>query len=126
MRTLQRNRKVVFYALPTGRKTKARDSFGNYTGEPIPEYTTPQRYSKLSAMNNKGVIMPEAFGLSDNYETSLVTTDMACPIKEGARLWVGICPCNADGTEQPYTHLVKAVLPTINGIKVVIESVKVS
>jgi hypothetical protein len=123
MKTLLRNRKNVFYALPTGQKVKATDRYGNYTGETVPEYGAPQEYTRLSSQNVKGLIKTEAFGLADGYDTTFVTCDMNCPITIGARLWIDKTP-NTDGTD--FTHLVKAVLPTINTIKIIVENVSVS
>lgn len=124
MRTLLRNRTTVFYSLPTGNTTKARDRFGNLTGEPVPEYGPIYKYTKLSARSVRGNIAVEPFGLIERYTDTFVTADMNCPITMGARLWIGKCPCDSDGND--FTHVVKAVIPTINVIRIVAEGVSVS
>lgn len=121
MKTLQRNHAVIYYALPTG-KTEKTDSFGNLTGVPEVAYGTPRRYRRLSAQKRKGSIKAERFGLSEDYVDTFVTDDMDCPITVDTRLWVGTCPAN----NQPYTHVVQAIIPSLNVIQIVAKEVSVS
>lgn len=125
MKTLLRDRKIVYYALPTG-TAKQTDAYGNYTGETIATYADPVRYEKLSAAKPLGVIKTEAFGLATAYSTTLVTSDMSCPISTETRLWIDREPYDSQGNLVPHTHVVKRVWPTIRVISIVVEEVSVS
>lgn len=125
MRTLKRNHITVFYALLTG-ETEAVDEFGNYTGETELTFTDPVCYRQFSYGPRRGVVTQEPFGLSNGYVQPLVTTDMHCPVKASTRLWIGKCPYDADGGLQPHTHVVEAVIPSINSIRVLCKEVSVS
>ena len=125
MKTLLRNRKTVYYALPTG-KVKQTDAYGNYTGETVESYADPVKYERLSARNMTGVINSETFGLADAYESSFVTSDMSCPITEDTRLWIDTAPYDKDGNLLPHDHVVKAIIPTINAIRILVDNVSVS
>lgn len=125
MKTLLRNRKTIWYALPSATQ-KLYDSYGNYTGETVETYHDPVKYEKLSAQSVKGTIAAEAFGLADQYLPTYVTADMSCPITMDTRLWIDSAPYDSSNNLLPHTHVVKAILPTINAIKIVTESVSVS
>ena len=125
MKTLLRDRKVVYYAQWTG-ETKQHDAYGNYTGETAPTYGTPTRYDRLSAQLPKGSISLKAFGLADEYTDTYATHDMNCPIKMGTVLWIDSPVYDADNNLLPYTHVVKAILPTVNAIRILLENVSVS
>lgn len=123
MKTLKRNHITIYYAKPLG-MTDTTDDYGNDTGEPELSYSAPIRYKRFSFGARQGVITLEPFGLSDGYLQPLVTDDMDCPITEATRIWIGKCPCKGDGTD--YTHVVEAVIPSINVVKVLCRAVSVS
>ena len=125
MRTLLRDRKIIYYA-NASTATDQTDAYGNITGVPEVTYDTPVRYDKLSAPNVKGIIKSEQFGLADSYETTFATHDMNCPIKADSRLWVNREPYDANHNLQPHTHVVKAIIPTITAIRLTAEEVSVS
>lgn len=125
MKTLLRDRKVVYYALRTG-SAKQYDAYGNYTGEDAPTYGTPTKYDRLSAQLPKGSIALKAFGLADEYTETYATHDMNCPIQMDTILWVDALPTDGNGNAVPHTHVVKAILPTVNAIRIVLENVSVS
>ena len=125
MRTLKRNHITVFYSLLTG-SADAVDSFGNYTGETELTFADPVCYKKFSFGPRRGVVTQEPFGLADDYVQPLVTTDMNCPVTDSTRLWIGTCPYDSNGVLQPHTHVVEAVIPSINSIRVLCKAVSVS
>lgn len=126
MKTLRRNHIPIWYSLATGQKVRALDEYGNYTGEMIPEYTEPVLYTRLSTRNRKGEIKAKQFGLADEYVESFVTDDMGCPIKQDTRLWVDSSPYDDQGNALPHTHVVDAVIPSLNVIRIVAMAVSVS
>lgn len=125
MKTLLRNRKTVFYALPTG-KERLTDAYGNYTGETVQTYADPVRYDRLSGANPAGAYKTEPYGIVPDYTETYVTTDLCCPITADTRLWIGVCPYDRDDNLRPYTHLVRRVLRTINVIRIEVDEVSVS
>lgn len=125
MKTLLRDRKIVYYANPDTVADQT-DSFGNITGVPKITYGTPTKYERLSAANPSGLIKLEQFGLSTNYGTTFVTADMNCPIKEDTHLWINTLPYDGNGNLLPHDHVVKRVWKTINAIRVEVEEVSVS
>ena len=125
MKTLQRNRCIVYYALPQG-TTDQTDAYGNITGVAKTTYGNPVRYERLSTRKRKGVIVAERFGLADDYIDTFVTDDMNCPITIDTHLWVDTSPYDSNGNLLPYTHVVEALLPSLNVIQVAAKEVSVS
>lgn len=125
MKTLKRNRKIIWYAQPTGERAKTYDAYGRYTGTQQVVYADPVEYDRLSTMARKGVIKTEPFGLSDDYVDSFVTDDMQCPIKAETRLWIDT-PAYNGGVLLPHTHVVQAVIPSINVIRILAKNVSVT
>ena len=125
MKTLLRDRKKVFYANPTG-ETDKTDSYGNITAVPDVSYSKPVCYDKLSAAKVQGAIKAEAFGLTGVYQTSFVTSDMKCPFQVDTRLWIDTPPYDNNGNVTPHNYVVKAMIPSINCIRVIVEEVSVS
>lgn len=118
MRNLQIDRQVIYYALPTGNRTKQKDEFDNYTGEMIPEYTDPVRYTGLYGPTPSGLYRLEPFGITSTNAVLLVTHDMNCPIVETARLWIGICPYDSNGNLVQHTHYVRRILKSLRAIRI--------
>lgn len=118
MRNLQIDRQVIYYAIPTGNRTKQKDEFDNYTGEMVPEYTDPIRYTGLYGPTPSGLYRLEPFGITSTNAVLLVTHDMNCPIVETARLWIGICPYDSDGNLVQHTHYVRRILKSLRAIRI--------
>ena len=121
MKTLLRNHMTIYYALP-GSAVEQTDQYGNYTGVTAVTYGEPVKYTRLSTRNRNGGIREERFGLTEDYVDSFVTDDMSCPITVDTHLWIGVTP--KSGTL--YTHVVQAVLPSLNVIRIVAKEVSVS
>lgn len=119
MKTLQRNHTTIYYALP-GTTADQTDQYGNITGVAVTTYSNPVKYTRLSTRKRSGWINIERFGLAEDYRDSFVTDDMSCPITPDTHLWIG-----ADPTA-PYTHVVEAVLPSLNYIQIIAKEVSVS
>lgn len=124
MKTLKRNHMTVWYALP-GATADQTDSYGNITGVTKTTYDTPVKYCRLSTRKRSGWINLERFGLSEGYRDSFVTDDMHCPITVDTHLWIGTPP-TINGSAVPYTHVVEAVLPSLNVIQIIAKEVSVS
>ena len=133
MKVLSRNKKVIWYANPTGSED-IRDSYGNYTGEQRLTFEAPKKYERFSygpmqsyaAALSRGFIKQEPYGLVEDYTLPLVTDDLDCPIQPDSRAWVDTEPFDASGNVVPNTHIVTAILPSINVVKVTLKKVSVS
>ena len=114
MKTLRRNHITLFYALVDS-MTDTVDDNGNLTGTPTLDFKSPVR-TRMSWSARKGGIALTAHGLEDEYDVTLITDDMSCPIDKGTRIWIGKCPMDGNGQMTAHTHVVKAVIPTFKSI----------
>lgn len=122
MRTLNRNKQPLYYALYKG-KTEAVDDYGNKTGEYTTEYYTPVKvYMNISPA--RGNIVLEQFGINTQYTHILVTDDMNCPIDKDTILWIGKTP-DTNGAVK-HNFVVKQVARSLNSISYAISEVEVS
>lgn len=113
MRSLERNKQVVWYALYSG-MAPVLDEWGNDTGQVAPSYSNPVKF-KARVSPNKGSSSEEAFGIMTDYDRAIVTTDNL-PITETSILWIGIMPIiETDGsTLTAHDYKVVKVAPDLN------------
>lgn len=119
MRTLEINKQPMWYALCTG-KTEIVDDYGNNTGCFQVTYGTPVYYP-VNMSEARGTIKAEAYGLTDDYDRTFVTTDMACPITTDTVIWY-----DADPLTEPYNYVVHRVAKSLNSITIAIRGVDVT
>lgn len=124
MKTLRRNRSIIYYALP-GTVADQVDQYGNITGVAETTYGEPVKYCRLSTRKRSGWITAERYGLTEGYRDTFVTDDMDCPLTVDTHLWIGTEP-TVNGVSVPYTHVVDAILPSLNVIYIVAKEVSVS
>lgn len=121
MRSLEINKQTIWYALYLG-KVAVKDEDGYDTGEVKIGYANPVK-ARLRVSPNKGESSVQQFGLSLDYDRTMVTTDKL-PIDEHSILWVDSTPeLETDGTLKlkpdgtpvtPHEYVVKKVAPDIN------------
>lgn len=114
MKVLKRNCITVYYAL-VDTETDTYDEYGNLTGSPTLTYQAPVR-TRMAFGTRNGSIAITAHGLEENYQQTLLTDDLHCPITTGTILWIGTSPMNGNGEMVPHTHIVSAVIPSLNNI----------
>jgi len=119
MLCLNRNKQAVWYALYKG-VTDVTDTAGYKTGEKTKTFETPVRIM-VNVSASRGSAITEGFGVNEDYDRTIVTNDMSCPISETTRLWV-----DADPTTEPYDYKVVRVAKSLNSITIAISKVKVS
>ncbi len=119
MRTLERNKQPIYYAL-FGGKTPIVDEYGNATGEYAISYGEPV-FCRINVSAAKGEYESRQFGEMEDYDKVLVTDDLSLPILETSVLWID----NLD-IEQPYDYVVKKVARSLNSISIAVSKVKVS
>lgn len=117
MRSLERNKRSLYYALYINEKP-VLDEYGNETSESEPVYgeVTELRCNVSAAT---GVEAVQAFGSFTNYTRAVCVSDNMCPIAEQTIVWFGI------DTTKPYNYVVTRKADSKNGILYALQEVKV-
>lgn len=118
MRTLNRNKRQIYYALYTG-EVNSVDEYGNETGEPVPVYgEAVELRCNVSAATGADAV--QAFGNFTNYGRTMCVSDPHCPIDEKTIIWFGIAP------SEPYNYIVTRKADSKNGILYALREVTVT
>ena len=117
MRSLQRNKQTIYYALYQ-RSQETIDSDGLRTGQYEPSYSDPVEY-KINVSAARGTAGVEMFGIDTDYSRTMETCDLNCPISETSVLWIGKTPSGDD-----FNYRVAAVAKSLNSITYAIREVK--
>ncbi len=119
MRTLERNKQLIYYSLFEG-ETPIKDEYDNSTGEYELSYGEPVS-CRLNVSAARGEYESRPFGEMENYDKVLVTDDLSLPIAETSILWID----NLD-IEHPHDYVVKKVARSLNSVSIAVSKVKVS
>ena len=118
MRSLNRNKRTIYYALHTGDAVNV-DEYGNETGESTPTYG-----ERIALMCNvsaaTGQEAVEAFGSFTGYSRTMYVADNACPIEEDSIIWFRIEPT------EPHNYIVVRKADSKNGILYALREVTVT
>ena len=118
MRSLNRNKRQIYYALRTG-DTANVDEYGNETGEHTPTYG--ERIAlrcHISAATGQEAV--QAFGSFTGYSRTMSVADNLCPIEEDSIIWFGIEPTD------PHNYIVVRKADSKNGILYALQEVTVT
>ena len=118
MRSLNRNKRTIYYALRTGDKVNL-DEYGNETGETTPQYgdAVMLRCNVSAATGQEAV---EAFGSFTGYSRTMCVADNSCPIEEDSIIWFGVEPT------EPHNYIVVRKADSKNGILYALQEVTVT
>lgn len=119
MRTLERNKQTIYYALYEG-KEPLTDEYGNPTGEYEVLYSEPV-FLKINVSAARGEYSTRQFGEMENYDKILVTDDINLPISETSILWI-----DSLDTTKPHDYIVKKVARSLNSVSYAVSKVSVS
>ena len=122
MRTLQRNKRDVWYALYLG-EVEVVDEDGNYTGETEIAYGDPV-HIRANVSPATGNTNMEMFGNFSDYSRVVVTDDVSIPVNENAVMWIDTEPTEGHGIEG-YNYIVKRVARSFNSVAIAVEDVDV-
>jgi hypothetical protein len=115
MRSLNRNKRQIYYALRTGERQNV-DDYGNETGESTPTYGQRRALGvNISAATGQEAV--EAFGSFTGYSRTMCVADNACPIEEDSIIWFGIEPT------KPHNYIVVRKAESKNGILYALQEV---
>lgn len=118
MRTLNRNKRQIYYALHIDDVPEV-DEYGNETSETVPVYDPPVALSvNISAASGADAV--QAFGSFTNYSRTMCVADPECPIDEDTVVWFG-----REVTE-PYNYIVVRKADSKNGILYALREVSVT
>ena len=118
MRSLNRNKRSIYYALPTEEEKKLYDEYGNETGETEIVFGDAVKLDiNVSAATGEEAVA--AFGSFTNYSRILCVSDVKCSIVENAKVWFGVEPTEA------HNYIVTRKADSKNGILYALKEVKV-
>ncbi|MBR1749979.1 MAG: hypothetical protein IJ740_18945 [Ruminococcus sp.] len=124
MRLLKRNLSKIHYCLYVN-SSPIIDDDGYATGEMDIEYSEPTEF-ECSVSAATGYAQTEMFGNLENYDKTIITDDMTCPIDEHSVLFVDKEPeFDTDGRPL-YDYIVRRVAKSINNIAYAIRKVDIS
>ena len=95
MRCSHRNKQAFWYALYTGMAEGYDDSMGYHpSGNQISAYATygkpVQTRGNISAV--RGTVIPQKYGREDEYDRTVLLSDINTPIDEQSVLWIDVVP----------------------------------
>ena len=118
MRSLNRNKRTIYYALRTGDEANL-DEYGNETGETTPQYgDAVMLRCNVSAASGQEAV--EAFGSFTGYSRAMYVADTTCPIGEDSVVWFGVEPT------EPYNYIVVRKADSKNGVLYALQEVTVT
>ena len=121
MRTLQRNRREIWYALYSG-VTDVVDDDGYKTGETDVTYETPVK-TFMNVSGGRGVAEAQFFGIENPFTRVAVTDDMTTAFNTDTVFWFEKTP----GEDMDdYNYVCTGVVTTINGRVIALKEVDVT
>ena len=123
MRTTQRDKRTIYYALYNG-VTEIVDDDGNYTGEYDVSYSAPVK-ARMNVSGGRGQAAIEAFGIDNPFTRSAVTDDLTTPFNTDTIFWFGVTP-GATADEVPHNYKCVGIADTINGRTIALKEIDVT
>ena len=109
MRTVQRNKRTIWYALYNG-VTEVVDEDGNYTGEQEVSYGEPIQ-ARMNVSGGRGQAEIELFGVDNPFTRTAVTDDLDTLFNTDTIFWF-----EADPLVDPHNYRCTGVSRTINQV----------
>ena len=118
MRTNQRDKRTIYYALFNS-VTEMTDDNGNYTGEFAITYGT-QVQAKMNVSGGRGQAEVEMFGIDNPFTHTAVTDDLTTDFNTDTIFWFRTDPTG------PHNYRCTGVSRTINQVVIALAEVNVS
>lgn len=118
MRTSQRDKRTIWYALYQG-VTDIRDDDGNYTGEKLPTYSSPIQ-ARMNVSGGRGQAEVELFGVDNPFTHTATTDDLTTNFTTDTIFWFGVGP-----STHSYNFRCTGISRTINQVVIALEEVSV-
>lgn len=119
MRTVQRNKREISYALYSG-VTDVVDSEGNLTGEQTITYATPVT-TRMNVSGGRGRAEIELFGVENPFTHTVVTDDLTTPFDTDTIWWF-----EANPLTDPHNFRCTGVSRTINQVVIALAELDVT
>lgn len=119
MRTLQRNKREISYALYSGVQDVV-DSEGNFTGEQEITYASPVT-TRMNVSGGRGRAEIELFGVDNPFSRTVVADDLTTPFDTDTVWWF-----EANPLTDPHNYRCTGVARTINQVVIALAEVEVS
>jgi len=119
VRTVQRNKREISYALYSG-VTDVVDSEGNLTGEQTVSYATPVT-TRMNVSGGRGRAEIELFGVDNPFTRTVVTDDLTTPFNTDTIWWF-----EANPLTDPHNYRCTGVSRTINQVVIALAELDVT
>ena len=120
MRTSQRNKRTIYYALFKG-VTEVIDSEGYYTGEKSLTYENPVE-ARMNVSGGRGTAEIEMFGIDNPFTRTAVTDDLKTNFDTDTIWWFGIEP-GENALAVPHNYRCTGVSRTINQVVIALAEI---
>lgn len=117
MRSLQRNWRNIYYAVPQETES-ILDEYGNDTLEERQVFSAPITL-KVNVSANAGQDTVDTFGAQTEYSRTVSYSGKECPLVEGCRVWFGV------EVPEPHNYTVVKVADSKNGYLIALREVSV-
>ena len=118
MRTVQRNKRTIYYALYEGVQ-EVVDSDGNYTGEQEVSYGEVQT-ARMNVSGGRGQAEIELFGVDNPFTRTAVTDDLETPFNTDTIFWF-----DADPLVDQHNYRCTGVSRTVNQVVIALAELDV-
>ena len=119
MRTTQRDKRLIYYALYKG-ITDETDADGNLTGEHPVEYGEIVT-ARMNVSGGRGQAAIEEFGIDNPFTRTAVTDDLKTPFDTDTIFWF-----NADPLTEPHNYQCVGVSRTINCVTLALKELDIT
>lgn len=123
MRTTQRDKRTIWYALYEG-FTEEVDSDGNYAGEQTVSYGKPTQ-ARMNVSGGRGQAEIELFGVDNPFTHTAVTDDLTTAFTTDTIWWFGVTP-GLTAEAVPHNYRCTGISRTINQVIIALEEISVS
>lgn len=116
MRTTQRDKRTIYYALYQG-VHEIQDLDGNYTGEQTDEYGTITK-ARMNISGGRGQAEIELFGIDNPFTRTAVTDDLNTPFDTDTVFWF-----DNDPLTEEHNYRCTGVARTINQVVIALAEI---
>lgn len=118
MRTNQRNKRTIYYALYLGVTDETDGNY--YTGEHPAQYGDVQT-ARMNVSGGRGQAEIELFGVDNPFTRTLVTDDLKTPFDTETIWWFGVDPLT-----EPHNYRCTGVSRTNNQVVIALAEVEIT
>lgn len=118
MKCMEINKRDFWYANYTGKEELVVD--GKRTGQYVVRYSEPVK-ARAVISSARGSANDELFGISAEYDRTIVIDDLGIDISESSVLWLD----SVGSAETPWDYVVAGIARSLNFVTIAVKRVKV-